>query len=470
MKGLGLDKGTYKMMAAMAWPIMVEEGLQTAVSYVDTAMVGALGAGASAAVGITQTATWLIWGLLRAAGVGLIACVAQAMGAQDMQRVRRAGGQAVLVALIMGVVVGGASLLCATRVPVWMGVDPAIQREAGQYFFILCLPMIFRAATINLGAVIRGTGDMRTPMLVNLVVNAVNIILNFLLIYPSRDMGFFGRPIHMWGAGLGVVGAAWASAIAVALGGVLMTVALWRNPWLSPGKANLRFDREIQRFNIRIAIPAALQHVVICLGFVVFVALAARLGTVPLAAHTIANTAEQAFYIPAYGLQGVAVTMVGMALGAGDNAKAHRLARMLAATAAGLMVILGGLLFAFPEALMGLFTPDAAVIAQGSIALRIVAVAEPFFGAMTVAEGVLRGAGNLKPSLYISLVCVWGVRVLGTWVCLTFWHMGLASVWVCMSLDNLCRFGCYTWLIETGRWRGRAKSPEKTGETPANNA
>jgi len=457
------NKTLYRAMLAMAWPIMIEEGLQTAVSYVDAAMVGQLGAWASAAVGITQTANWLIWGLLRAASIGLIAYVAQAMGAQDYRRTRRAGSQAMLLAAIMGIVVGGLSLAVAFDLPRWMGAEADIQSTAGQYFFILCLPMIFRSATINLGAVIRATGDMRTPMLVNLVVNVVHILLNLVLIYPTRTISIFGTPLEVWGAGLEVQGAAISAAVSVAMGGVLMLIALYRNPYVSPRGGSYKPDREVLRYNAKIALPAGLQHVVVCSGFLVFVALVARLGTTSLAAHTIANTAEQAFYIPAYGLQGVAATMIGMAIGEGNESKADSLVKMLNRVALISMAALGALLFIFPEALMGVFTNDAEVIRQGVIALRIVAVAEPFFGVLTVAEGVLRGAGNLKPTLYVSLGCMWGIRILFTWLCLNFWGMGLTAVWACMTADNIGRYICYTWLLRTGRWKktvefGRAEA------------
>lgn len=447
------NRSFYRSILSMAWPVMLEEGLQTAVSYVDSAMVGRLGAYASAAVGITQTPQWLIWGLLRAVGIGLLAFVAQSVGAGNWDKVRRAGGQALLLTLVGGLILGLPACLLARYIPAWMGAGAEIRALAGEYLLILCTPMLFRGAVVILGSVLRGTGDMRTPMLVNLVVNALNVVLNFLMIYPTRTIAVGGVSLHMFGFGWGVRGAAIASALSIAVGGVLITVAFWRHDRLSPRGVSLRPDGEVLRFTRRVGIPAAAQHIVICSAFIVFVSLVTRLGTVSLAAHTIANTAEEAFYIPAYGLQAVAATMAGMALGAGDEAQLDRVARVLSRIALCALAVLGALLFALPRQMMGIFTSDAEVIRQGARVLRIIALSEPFFGVMTVTEGLFRGVGDMKVPLYIALVCMWGIRVFGTWLCLTILGLGLDAVWCCMLADNLARCGLFIFRMRSGRWK-----------------
>ena len=447
------NKRFYASILAMAWPVMLEEGLQTAVSYVDSAMVGQLGAYASAAVGITQTPQWLLWGLLRAIGIGLLAYVAQAVGANDWGKVRRAGGQALLLTLAGGTILGVPICLLASYIPGWMGAEADIRGIAGEYLLILCLPMLFRGATVILGSVLRGTGDMRTPMLVNLVVNAVNVVLNFLMIYPTRDLRVFGLEIQMFGCGWGVRGAAIASAISIVVGGVLMLMAFFRDERFGARGTSLRPDGEVLRFVRKVGVPAAAQHIVICMAFVVFVSLVTRLGTTALAAHTIANTAEEAFYIPAYGLQAVAATMAGMAVGARDERQLDRVASVLSRIAFISLAALGALLFFLPEQMMSIFTPDKEVIRQGASVLRIIALSEPFFGILTVAEGLFRGVGDMKAPLYIALFCMWGIRVGGTWLLLSFFSGGLDAVWYCMLADNMVRCGLFIWRIRSGRWK-----------------
>ena len=125
---------------------------------------------------------------------------------------------------------------------VYMQVEEAIRPMASRYFFILYLPMLPRAATIIFGALLRAAGDTKTPMKVGVVVNIINVTLNFLLIYPTRPMTLLGLTFTMPGAGLGVEGAAIASAIAVTVGGAYIAVKLWRHPLISPRGQRFRPD------------------------------------------------------------------------------------------------------------------------------------------------------------------------------------------------------------------------------------
>ena len=185
---------------ALAWPTMLEQLMQTAVQYIDTAMVGSLGTEATAAVGSTTTVNWLINITSSALSIGFLAYISQAHGAQDRSRAVRASGQAVLATLVTGVVFTVLALSLSGMVPVWMQVDPAIQDLAARYFFILYTPMLARTAITIFGTLLRSAGDTKTPMRVGFLVNGINVILNFLLIDPSREV----RGVSVFGAGLGV--------------------------------------------------------------------------------------------------------------------------------------------------------------------------------------------------------------------------------------------------------------------------
>ena len=242
---------------ALAWPTMLEELMQTAVQYVDTAMVGAIGTQATAAVGATSTINWLVTCTISAVGVGFLAFVAQAFGSEDTERARRASAQAVLAALFCGVLFTALPLSLAGVVPRWMQVDPAIQELASQYFFVLYSPMLFRSAMIIFGVVLKAVGETRLPMKVGLMVNGINIVLNCLLIFPTGTLHFFG--ISVPGAGLGAVGAAIASAIAFSCGGIRMTVAFFRYPMISPRGCSFKPDLSILRPCFKVAAPNILS-------------------------------------------------------------------------------------------------------------------------------------------------------------------------------------------------------------------
>ena len=433
---------------ALAWPTMLEQLLQTAVQYIDTAMVGSLGTQATAAVGATSTVNWLISSTISALGIGFLSFVSQACGAGDTERAGKAASQATLTVLVCGSLFTVLTLGLSRQVPVWMQVDPAIQELASRYFFILYLPMLARTATIIFGTLLRAVGDTKTPMRVGFMVNVINVVLNFLLIYPSRTL--WGSRI--WGAGWGVLGAAAASAIAFAVGGVAISISLWKNPMISPRGQSLKPDMDILRPCLKVALPNALQRFGTSLGYVAFASMINSIGDVATAAHTIANTVESAFYIPGYGMQTAAATLAGNALGARDNQRIGNLAKMIIFIEVTLMILSGSLLFAFAPNMMGLFSKDAGVILLGATVLRMVAVSEPFYGVSIIIEGMMQGMGNTLLPFVFGISGMWGIRIVGTFVCTQLLGMGLVSAWACMIAHNLLLFLMFMFCYLSGKW------------------
>ena len=437
---------------ALAWPTMLEQLLHTAVQYIDTALVGSLGTQATAAVGSTTTVAWLVGSSISAFGVGFLAYISQAFGAGEDERARKAAAQAVLAVLVIGSIFTAVTLSLSSMVPVWMQVDPAIRTLASRYFFILYLPMLPRTASVIFGTVLRAAGDSRTPMRVGLGVNLINVVLNFLLIYPSRELSVLGLRFPMWGADLGVVGAAIASAAAFLVGGVVITIALYRHPRVSPRGHSLRPDGKVLRPCLRVAFPNMLQRFGTSLGYVAFAAMINSLGELSTAAHTIANTVESAFYIPGFGMQAAAATLTGNSLGAGDEKRRRDLSRLIILIEVSLMLLSGGLLFAFAPPMVGIFTKDPAVIALGSTVLRMVACSEPFYGVSIVVEGMFQGAGKTRAPFVFNILGMWGVRILGTWICTKLLGLGLVSAWGCMIGHNLLLFALFLTYYLRGRW------------------
>ena len=447
------DRTLLPAVFALAWPTMLEQLMGTAVQYIDTAMVGSLGTAATASVGSTTTVNWLIGSTVSAFGVGFLSYVSQARGAGQDERARRAAGQSVLAVLAAGLLFTALTLSLSRKVPVWMRVDPSIRDLAARYFFILYTPMLFRAATVIFGTVLRAAGDTRTPMRVGLAVNLINIVLNYLLIYPTRTVTLFGASLRIWGAGRGVVGAAQASAIAVAAGGIAITAALCRHREISPVGVSLRPDKAILLPCLRVAFPNMLQRFGTSLGYVAFAAMINSLGELSTAAHTIANTVESAFYIPGYGMMTAAATLTGNAIGRGDERAMHSQARLILLLEVSMMVVSGGLLFAFAPAMVRLFSADAAVILLGSTVLRMVACSEPFYGVPLVIEGMLMGAGKTVASFAFNIAGMWGIRIVGTYICTQVLGLGLVSAWGCMIAHNLALFVMFTVYYFRGNWR-----------------
>ena len=443
---------TLRVILLLAWPTMLEQIMQSAVQYIDTAMVGSLGTQATAAVGTTTTIGWLVQSSITAFSIGFLAFISKSCGAGDRNAARRAAAQAVLSVLVIGGTCTVLTVSLGGLIPVWMRAEASIRPLASRYFRVLYLPMLFRTASIVLGMVLRAAGDTKTPMKAGLLVNVINVALNFLLIYPARRVTLLGHALLLPGAGWGVVGAATASAAAYTWGGLQIAWALWRHPEVSPRGQSLKPDMDILRPCLRVAFPNMLQRFASSLGYVAFASMINSLGETATAAHTIANTVESAFYIPGYGMQTAAATLTGNAYGAQDPKRMKSLTSMFLPVEVILMCLTGGLLFVSAPLLMRVFSRSGEVISLGAAVLRMVAVSEPLYGVSIIVEGMMMGVGRTRAPFLYNIAGMWAVRVLGTYFCTQVFGLGLTAAWGCMIAHNMLLFVLYLASYLSGRW------------------
>lgn len=440
------------IILALALPTMIEQLLQTAVQYIDVAMVGSLGTDATTVVGSTSTVNWLVGSTVSALGVGFLSIIAKAIGASDIQRVKRVASQTVLSVLVCGTVFTLLPLILSPFVPSLMNVEKHLRAETSTYFAILYTPMLMRTASIIFGTALRAAGDTKTPMRVGILVNILNVVLNFFFIYPTRDITIFGYDINVFGFGMGTNGAAAASAIAYAFGGIAITIAIYKHPLLSPRGQSIRPDTSILHPCLKVALPNMLQRFTTSFGYVTFASMINSVGSVATAAHTFANTVESAFYVPGYGMQTAAATLTGNYYGSRDKSSMKEFTSMILKIEVFLMVISGGLLFAFAPSIMKIFSSDPKVISLASTVLRMVALSEPFYGVSIIIEGVLFGIGQTVTPFKYNVIGMWGVRIIGTFICTQLLSFGLIGAWACMIAHNLLLFVLYVIHYKKGKW------------------
>jgi Na+-driven multidrug efflux pump len=195
-----------------------------------------------------------------------------------------------------------------------------------------------------------------------------------------------------------------------------------------------------------------LQRFGTSLGYVAFASMVNSIGEVATAAHTIANTVESAFYIPGYGMQTAAATLAGNAYGANDHKRMRELGNMFLPIEVVLMIFSGGMLFTFAPALVDIFSDSPEVITLGSTVLRMVALSEPFYGVSIIVEGMMQGVGKTKLPFVYNIIGMWGVRIIGTYICTQLLHMGLVSAWACMIAHNMLLFVLFLATYLTGKW------------------
>lgn len=408
----------------LSLPTVIEEILATLLQYVDTAMVGRLGEEATAAVSTTTTVTWLVNSVPGAIGTAMLILISRAAGAGDQKQVKKLSQQALLLSVLSGLALGGFSVVLSPYIPGWMGADPGIRAEASRYFLIVSLPMVFRTANSVLGDALRAVQDTKTPMLISVAANVLNIVLNYVLIYSL---------------GMGVSGAAAASAVSYALSGILMYAAYRRKRELTWGWKDFSADRGLLGECADAGLPVLGTSVVSCLGYVVFASLVSGMGTTVFAAHSIAVTAETIFYVPGYGLRTATSALIGTARGEQDGEKIRAVGKLSVFLTLAVMFASGAVLYVGAYPLMRLFSTSGEVVRLGGEMLRIVALSEPFFGLMIVLEGVFYGLGRTRYAFGVETAGMWGVRILSTFLCVRVWGLGLRAVWYCMIADNICK-------------------------------
>ena len=379
---------------------------------------------ATASVSLTTTVNWLIGSSFSAIGVAVVAIVSAAYGAGDSDKIKRVSSQIIIYVAAVGLVIGALAVGLSPVIPVWMQADVSIQRQASVYFGIISIPLVSRASTVICACALRAVKDTRTPFVINLLANILNVILNYLLIYT---------------AGLGVTGAAIATAVSSALAGMAMFIVMMRSQVLRCEIRPLRFDRDIFRETVRIGLPALATSTASCLGHIVFASLVSSMGTTVFAAHSIALSAETLFYLPGYGLRSATSTLIGISVGEDDHDKFKVIERQSVILTVSMMAFTGLMLFFLAGPMMRIFTPDEEVIRQGTRVLRLIAVSEPLFGLMIVSEGIYYGLGQTKITFIVATIGSWGIRILSTVICVHVLHTTLFEVWICMFADNAFR-------------------------------
>ncbi len=436
-------------------PTVMEQALQTFVLYIDTAMVGRIGAGASAAVGLTTTVNWLFNGIFFSVSVAMLSLIARYNGENDVEAARKISSQAIWILLPMALATTVTALAISPYLPRWMNAAPDIRHDAAVYFFIISCPMLLRGALTVYGNVLRTFKDTKTPMFVNIFVNILNIILNQLMIGEGTKIAFAGVSVLIPGAGWGVAGAAAATAVSQSLGGVIIFIAVMKNPLTTMKGQELKPDCRILRKCFLSALPLMGERFVIGGGQIMFSSLVAELGTLSTAAHSIALAVEETFYIPGYGMQTAVSTLAGNAVGRRSRKELNEVVKAGMWIAVSIMSFMAVFLFAASPVIMSVFSGNKGVIELGAALLRIVAVSEPLFAVLIILEGVFHGAGETKTPFCIAAFTMWGIRIFFTWLFVFVFSAGLKAVWGCMVMDNVCRCVLLVGLYRTDRWKKR---------------
>ena len=434
---------TIQMVLTLSIPSILQQIVVTAMEYIDAAMVGHIGASATASIGIVSSSTWLLHGMLAGLYMSFSIQVAQYLGADRQKDARGVLRQSILFNAVIGI---------SRFLPGWLGAEQSLRADASAYFAIWSASLPFAMAMGTYSSMLRSCGDALTPGLISVLTCVLDVIFNFFLINPTREMQLFGQTVTVWGAGLGVPGAALGTALATVISGALaLAILLLRDGPLCIRKpGSWRITKACLQNLWKVGAPLAAERAALSSAQVLLVRIVSGLGTTAIAANSLGVSAESLCYMAGYGIQDAALALVGQAVGANRRDMAKRFAWLCTAMGVGIMALTGAGMFFFAPQLMGIFTADAAVIALGARVLRIEALAEPMFGASIVASGAMQGAGDSTGCFVLNLVSMWGIRL--TLATLLAPKFGLVGVWFAMSFELTMRGVLFLIRMARGKW------------------
>ena len=433
-----------RLIVQLSVPSILAQISATVMFFINYAMVGHLGEKATASVGLVETTTWLMGGLASAVSMGFSVQVAHFIGAKDYEAARRVLRQSLVCCFLWSFLL---SLICVavhSRLPFWLGGTEEIAHDASMYFLIIGLAgMLFQMEGLA-GSMLKCSGNMKIPSALNILMCVLDVVFNYCFIY-LLDMGVKGA----------AMGTAMAELVTAAL---MLYFLLWRSPMLKLTTLNSQLrsffpTSDVVRTAFKIGAPMGLQHLLMGSAQIVSTIIVAPLGTVAIAANSMAITVESLCYMPGYGIAEAATTLVGQGIGAGQKALTRSFAHMSVGLGILVMTLMGVLMYVFAPELMAIMSPVDGIIDLGAQVLRIEAFAEPMFAATIVANGVFIGAGDTLIPAMMSLSSMWGVRL--TLAATLAPRFGLRGVWVAMAIDLTFRGIIFLARLFRGNWQKR---------------
>lgn len=450
----------FRLTLLLSLPAILAQLSMCLMSYIDAAMVGRLGSEQAAAIGLVSTTTWIFGSFCYANSSGFSVQIAHRCGAKDFAGARRIFRQGLYATFAVSLLLALLGAAIHGALPRWLGGSEEILQEASSYFLIYVLFLPLMQVAIFCEASLIASGNMKVPSFTSLAMCVLDVVFNYLFIFVL---------------GLGVKGAAIGTGLATACAGAFLLVyASSRSDelrqgggWMIPARRivgtfrTLRTEqqaaallddshRDTFRQAFGICWPLWLQNLVTRGAYIAATVLVAPLGTVAIAANSFAIIAEGFCYLPGYGMQDAATTLIGQSLGARRPDAARRFAWITISSGAAMMGALAVLMWVFAPQVMGLLSQDPEVIALGARCLRIEAWAEILYGVSIVAYGCCVGAGDTLVPSVINLLSMWVIR-LGLALFLIP-RYGLAGYWVAMATELSVKGLIFIVRIARGRW------------------
>lgn len=443
-----------KNVGNMSLPVLVEQFFIVIMGVVNTMLASNMGKEAISAIGMIDTISNIMIALFGALSIGGTVVVAQYTGQKDYFKANQTAAQALSSNLLIAAVI--AVLLLFLKLPIiralYGDAEPAVLQHALDYLSIVLWSYIPIAMISVAFGILRGAGDTRTPMIISIAMNGVNVVLSYVLIYGIRlQMGtwLLSTPA------LGVRGAAIGLTAARTIGMILILIPLVRGSKRIrlTGWRLFRPQWYLLGCIFNLGIPASAEQLMFQGGRLITQTYIVRLGTVALAANTISTSVNSLLMVPGNALAIAATALVGQQIGAGRFKEARKQLNFLVLAASAAMSLISLIMLVAKDSFIGLYTQDPDIRSLVSLIILSSLIVQPFIWSTSfITPAGLRGAGDIRYTMAVSMASMWLLRILLGYIFAVVLPWGVLGVWIAMYVDWLARSIFFVRRVRRDEW------------------
>ena len=430
---------THVGLVQLAFPILLEHLLRSTVNLVDVIFMSRISDSVVSAVSVASQYIMLCMIIASAVATGTMVCINQAIGMRNQQKVNRLASIAVAANLILGLVFGLLFLLCSDAFLLIMKLEPASLANASQYMKICGGLMFIPCIEIVLNNVCRSMGHTRAPLMINLTINLINLVGDYLVVYHPEII-----PVDP------VSGVAYASVLG-RVGGLILAAWVVSRTGVRISPRQLRpFPKDELMLSLSIGIPGGLNNIAYTLSQLITTSIISLTGDVMVATKVYASNLINYIALVGMAFAQASTIMVGYRIGAGNYKEANQIRSLVTRIALLSNAFFSLLLISVRTPLMRFFTDDPTILSIASVIFVIDFAVEIGRALNNTIAGALQAAGDVTYQLIVNQASGWLISVGFSYLFAIVFGWGLYGVWIAFALDELTRG-----LILLHRWKSQ---------------
>ncbi len=441
-----MQKNQYYEISKFILPCIIELMLFSMISVVNLIMVGKIGPEAISAVGLTSQPVNMSLAVFQSFNIGATALIARYVGSKSYDLAKKVVIQALQISFLIGVVLTIPVYIFSRNIVLLIGANSESVINATIYMKFMALGIIFQVIPLSISSLFRGAGDSKSPMMINIIANIINVILGYLLIFGN--MGF---------PRLGIYGAGLSATIAKIIQTVLALVLLFKTKMeiRLDVNINLGLDKRILSKIINIGSASAIEQIILRVGFFLYTRTIANLGTIDFAAHQVCLNISGLSTNFGHALGMASTSFTGRLLGSNKRDILGEYIKKLITI--GLIIsVLISILFIFKgQSVASIYTNDNAIINKLVPIMIILSLINPAQNSVLVLSGALKGAGETRWPLLTSLIGLLVIRIPLVLLFVNYLNFGLYGAWVATLIDKYVSLIILRIGFIKGKWRDR---------------